>query len=43
MSYLFAAYTITWVVFFAYLFSLHRRQRSLRREIEALRETLEEK
>ncbi len=43
LPYLFAAYTVTWIGFFAYLYYLSQRQRSLRREVEALREALEER
>jgi CcmD family protein len=41
MSYLFAAYTLVWVVLFLYLISLSRRQRKLDREIDNLRKMLE--
>jgi len=43
LGYLFAVYTITWIVFFAYLFFISRRQRDMRREMEALKRALEEK
>ena len=43
LPYLFAAYTVTWVGFFAYLYYVSQRQRALRREVEALREALEER
>ncbi len=43
LPYLFAAYTVTWIGFFAYLYHVSQRQRSLRREVEALREALEER
>ncbi len=43
LPYLFAAYTVTWIGFFAYLYYLSQRQRSLRREVEMLREALEER
>ena len=43
LPYLFAAYTITWIGFFAYLYYVSQRQRALRREVEALREALEER
>ena len=36
-GYLFAAYTVVWVVFFAFLFYLHARQRKLQREIDMLK------
>ena len=43
LPYLFAAYTLTWMGFFAYLYYVSQRQRSLRREVEMLREALEER
>ena len=43
LPFLFAAYTITWAAFFAYAFYINRRQRELRREINDLKRTLEEK
>ena len=43
LPYLFAAYTLTWIGFFVYLYYLSQRQRSLRREVETLREALEER
>ncbi|MFB0559046.1 MAG: CcmD family protein [Dehalococcoidales bacterium] len=39
-GYLFAAFTIIWALVFGYVFSLSRRQRQLRREIDSLKETL---
>jgi len=36
MSYLYAAYTATWVIHLAYLGSLVRRYRRLRKEMEGL-------
>ena len=43
LGYLFAAYTVTWVVVFLYIFSLQRRQGHLRRELVALRDLLQRK
>jgi CcmD family protein len=43
MPYLFAAYAVTWVAFFLYVFFMSRRQREMEREIEELRRELEEK
>lgn len=43
LPYLFAAYTVTWIGFFVYVYYLSQRNRSLRREVEALREALEER
>ena len=42
-SYLFAAYTIIWVVLFGYVVSLGRREKGLRDEIEALKRALKDK
>jgi CcmD family protein len=41
--YLFAAYTIVWVVLFLYLFSLDRRTRRAQKDLEALKKRLGEK
>lgn len=41
IPYLFAAYTITWVVFFVYLFFSSRRQDELKREITEIKEDLD--
>ena len=43
LPYLFAAFALTWVAFFAYLFFISRKEHTLRREIEALRRALEER
>ena len=43
MSYLFAAFSIVWIVIFLYTLSISRRQRELSREVEALRRMTEEK
>jgi CcmD family protein len=43
MQYLFAAFCVTWLVLFLYLFSISRRQRALSQEIESLRRTLQER
>lgn len=43
LPYLFAAFALTWVAFFAYLFFLARKERALRQEMEALRRALEER
>ena len=43
LPYLFAAYTVTWVGFFVYVYYLSQRNRTLRREVEALREALAER
>ena len=41
LPYLFAVYSITWVLFFAYVFYVSRRQRELEREIRDLRAAME--
>ena len=41
LSYLFSAYTVTWLVFIVYIFFVSRRQREMEREIHELRRTLE--
>lgn len=41
MSYLVAAYFVFWVLTFGLVYGVYRRQQTLRREIEALREELE--
>jgi CcmD family protein len=38
-SYLFWAYVIFWALLFVYVFSLFRKNKSLRREIDALKES----
>jgi CcmD family protein len=43
LPYLFAVYAITWAAFFAYAFFVSRKQEELRREVEALRRSLEER
>ena len=37
MQWLFAAFAVVWIVLFAYLFELGRRQAALAREVEGLR------
>jgi CcmD family protein len=39
--YLFSAYTIVWVVLFAYVWSVDRRTRRAERELEEMRKALE--
>ncbi len=41
MNYLFAAYTAIWVILAIYLFSIHSREKKLRKELENLRELVE--
>ncbi|UCH85065.1 MAG: CcmD family protein [Candidatus Latescibacterota bacterium] len=40
MSWLFAAFAIVWLVVFAYLFGLGRKQQAIVREIEGLKARL---
>ena len=42
LPFLFAAFTVTWVAFFAYAFFVSRRQQELRKELAELRRTLEQ-
>ncbi len=41
LPYLFAAFAITWAMFFVYAFFVTRRQQEMRNEIRGLRQTLE--
>ena len=43
LEYLFAAYTVIWACLGGYLLFLGARQRSVRNELERLRERLEER
>ncbi len=38
LGYLFAAFTVVWVVLFGYILSLLRRQRQLQRDLDSLKE-----
>ncbi len=42
MTYMVAAYFVIWLASFAFILSMVRRQRNLQREIEALREVVQE-
>jgi CcmD family protein len=42
MIYLYAAYTIIWIGIFLYIFKLHLSQRKLKKDIEILKEVLNE-
>jgi CcmD family protein len=42
-GFLYAAYTIIWLVLFGYLFFLAGKQRKLRQDIESLKESLKGK
>ena len=41
MTYLFAAFCVTWVGIFLYILSLARRQRALTQEIDMLKRMIE--
>jgi CcmD family protein len=41
LGYLFAAYTFIWLAVLAYVYVIARRQQTLAREIQALREALQ--
>lgn len=43
MTYLFAAFCVTWLVIFLYIRSIARRQRTLDRDIELLRRAVEQR
>jgi CcmD family protein len=43
LPFLFAVYILTWAGFFGYAFYMSRRQRDMRRDIEALRQALRER
>ena len=43
LPYLFAAFALTWVAFFAYLFFIARKERALCQEMELLRRAVEER
>ncbi len=40
--FVFAAYAIVWIAFFAYLYYVARRQADIRSQIDALRESLQD-
>ncbi len=43
LPYLFGGFAVVWAGFFGYVFYVHRRERELRREIEAMRRELSER
>lgn len=43
LPFLFAVYILTWAGFFGYAFYMSRRQRDMRRDIDALRKALRER
>ncbi|MQG76873.1 MAG: CcmD family protein [SAR202 cluster bacterium] len=42
LPFLFAVFVVTWVAFFVYAFFMTRKQADLKREIDALRESIED-
>lgn len=40
MGYLFAAYAVVWLIFFIYLFSLHKKQKAIAEEMALLSKKL---
>jgi len=42
MAYLFTAYLVIWLALFLYLFSLTRRQQELERNVDLLKQMLEQ-
>ena len=43
LSFLFAAFAVTWAIFFAYAFFVSRRRQKMQREIAELHRELEQK
>ena len=43
LPYLYAVFTIVWAAFFGFVFLMSKRQRDLRKELEALKKIFEEK
>ena len=43
MGFLFAAYAVVWLIFFIYLFSLHKRQKAISEEMALLNKKLSQK
>ena len=41
MSYLFAAYTVTWILLFLYIFGLSRKQKKIDEDLATLRKMVE--
>jgi CcmD family protein len=41
MHYLFAAYSVIWIILAFYLFSLHSREKKLREEVRRLKQLLD--
>lgn len=42
LPFLFAVFAVTWIAFFVYAFFMSRKQADLKREIDALRQSLED-
>lgn len=42
LTFLFAAFAVTWIVFFGYAFFVSRRRQEVQRELRALRRQLEQ-
>lgn len=42
LPFLFAVFAVTWVAFFVYAFFMSRKQADLKREIDALRQSVED-
>jgi CcmD family protein len=43
LPFLFAAFAVTWIVFFAYAFFVSRRRQEVQRELRTLRQELEQR
>jgi CcmD family protein len=43
LTYLFAAFAVSWVIFFAYAFFVSRKQQEMEREIRQLRRSLQDR
>ncbi|MCP4724362.1 MAG: CcmD family protein [bacterium] len=43
MNYLYAAYTVIWLILFIYMFSINKKQNELMKEIDHLKQKLEER
>lgn len=43
MNYLFAAYTVIWIILAVYLYSIHAREKRLRQDVERLKQLIEKR
>ena len=43
LEYLFAVYTITWLIFFSYVYYMSQKQKALRRDLDEMKRTLASK